>query len=255
MELSQVFSALIGACFGALGWLFVGLYINRRTAVVAARSATRAVFFELELNRANVELAETYGELLPLSRSAYEQLLPQLANLLSARDLSTVAAAYMSHIGYEQLRLPHDHPEEARRAALSGARDHSIFEKYFTEDAVDLYPQSGELIRGPANRRWIIENYPGSASQAPRIDQGSLETRPSDGFRVVAPTYVVVHVEGGGLRGTLTLRTTYPDQSVWWVIILYELRGERICKSTSFFAPEFPAPEWRAGHVERIPGR
>jgi hypothetical protein len=120
MELSQVFSALVGACFGALGWLFVGLYINRRTAVATARSATRAVFFELELNRANIELAETYGELLPLSRSAYEQLLPQLANLLAPADLATVASAYMSHIGYEQLRQSHEQPEEARSAALAG---------------------------------------------------------------------------------------------------------------------------------------
>lgn len=120
MEPSQVVSALIGACFGSLGWLFVGLYINRRTSLAGARNAARAVYFELELNRANVELAQRYGEQMPLSRSTYEQLLPQLATLLGAHDLQIVAAAYMSHVGYEQLRLPRDHPEEARRSALSG---------------------------------------------------------------------------------------------------------------------------------------
>ncbi|HZY48923.1 MAG TPA: hypothetical protein VFE64_04015 [Devosia sp.] len=120
MEPSQVLSALIGACFGSLGWLFVGLYINRRTSLASARNAARAVYFELELNRASLELAETYGELLPLSRSTYEQLLPQLANLLGAGDLSAIARAYMSHMGYEQLRQSRDHPDDARSAALSG---------------------------------------------------------------------------------------------------------------------------------------
>lgn len=120
MELNQLLSALIGACFGSLGWLFVGLYISRRTALASARSAARAVFFELELNRANVELARDYGELMPLSRSTYEQLLPQLASLLKAADLATIAAAYMSHIGYEQQRQTREHPPEVRAAALSG---------------------------------------------------------------------------------------------------------------------------------------
>ena len=120
MQFSQLISALLGACFGSLGWLFVGLYLNGRAARAGARNAARAVFFELELNRANVTVARTYGELMPLSRSAYEQLLPQLANLLTAADLSIVAAAYMSHIGYEQLRQSREHPQEARRAALSG---------------------------------------------------------------------------------------------------------------------------------------
>lgn len=120
MEPSQVVSALIGACFGSLGWLFVGLYINRRTSLQSARNAARAVYFELALNRASLELADTYGELLPLSRSTYEQLLPQLANLLRASDLATIAAAYMTHIGYEQLRQSRDHPHDARKAALAG---------------------------------------------------------------------------------------------------------------------------------------
>ncbi|MGN6057725.1 MAG: hypothetical protein ACTHOI_03990 [Sphingomicrobium sp.] len=149
-----------------------------------------------------------------------------------------------------------DHRLLAERIVTGmNAKDYSIFEKYFTEDAIDIYPQSGELVRGRANRRWIIENYPGSDPAAPRIEAASLETRPGDGFKVVAPTYAIVLVEGGGTRGTITLRTAYPDGSTWWIIILYELRADLICKSTTFFAPEFPPPEWRAGHVERMPAR
>ena len=120
MQTAQLLSALIGACFGSLGWLFVGLFLNGRVARASARNAARAVYFELELNRANVEVARSYGQLMPLSRSAYEQLLPQLANLLRVTDLSTVAAAYMSHIGYEQLRQSRDQPDSARTEALAG---------------------------------------------------------------------------------------------------------------------------------------
>jgi hypothetical protein len=120
MELTQILSGLVGACFGSLGWLFVGLYIQRRNNRFAARNAGRAVYFELESNRVAIELARDYNRLMPLSRSAYEQLLPQLAILLTAANLSKVAGAYMAHIGYEQLRQSADVPEDARRAALEG---------------------------------------------------------------------------------------------------------------------------------------
>jgi hypothetical protein len=120
MDITTLVPGLVGACVGSIGWLFVGLYINRRTGLAAARNAGRAVFFELELNRITVQLARDFGELMSLSRSTYEQLLPQLANLLRPADLSAVAAAYMAHIGYEQLRQPRDHPDDVRRAALTG---------------------------------------------------------------------------------------------------------------------------------------
>jgi hypothetical protein len=120
MDITTLVPGLVGACVGSIGWLFVGLYINKRTGLHLARNAGRAVFFELELNRVSVLLARDYGELMQLSRSTYEQLLPQLANLLKPGDLSTIAAAYMSHIGYEQLRQSRDQPADVRQAALSG---------------------------------------------------------------------------------------------------------------------------------------
>jgi hypothetical protein len=120
MDLAALVPGLVGAFVGSIGWLFVGLYINYRVGKAGARHAARAVYFEIELNRANIDVARSYGEMLPLSRAAYEQLLPQLANLLNVRDLSSVAAAYMSHIGYEQLRQSREHPQAARQEALSG---------------------------------------------------------------------------------------------------------------------------------------
>jgi hypothetical protein len=37
---------------------------------------------------------------------------------------------------------------------------------------------------------------------------------------------------------------------VWWVVTLYELRGELVAKSTAFFAPLFEAPAWRKQYTE-----
>jgi hypothetical protein len=133
--------------------------------------------------------------------------------------------------------------------------DFSIYDRHFTEDFVDEFPQSGEVTRGPANARWIIENYPQPADVGPQLDPTVMRLQSSDEVKVVAPTFSIVKLEGRGNEGTAVLRSGYPDGSIWWVIVLYQLRGDRICRSSTFFAPEFPAPEWRAAHVERAPGR
>jgi hypothetical protein len=51
--------------------------------------------------------------------------------------------------------------------------------------------------------------------------------------------------------GTAAFKARYPDGSVWWVIILYELRGDKVAKSTAFFAPTFDAPDWRKPYVDQ----
>ena len=116
-------------------------------------------------------------------------------------------------------------------------------------------PQSGERIRGQDNARWILQNYPGAADLPRSLDTEALLTQASDETKVVAPTFSIVTIEGRGNEGTTAFRGRYPDGSLWWIIILYQLRGDRICKTTTFYAPELPAPEWRAGHVERMSGR
>ena len=120
MELRQLVATVLGAFFGSMGWLLVGLFLSRRASRFVARNAARAVYFELDLNRVSVGLARDYGTFTPLSRSAYERLLPELATILGVKDLSVLAAAYMAHIGYEQMRQSREQSSEAREAALSG---------------------------------------------------------------------------------------------------------------------------------------
>ena len=82
------------------------------------------------------------------------------------------------------------------------------------------------------------------------VDMPSVRAAATDEHRVLAPLFTVVHVQGRGDAGTITLRNRYPDGTWWWIVIVYELRDGRIARSSLFFAPEFEAPEWRAEFAE-----
>ena len=120
MDLSVFAPAIVGAFFGALGWLLVGLFMARRQYARVAKNAGRAVYFELMMNRLSVEVALEYGAFAPLGRSSFDRLLPELATWLGPEDLRTVVEAYMSHVGYGQAATDADLPPEVRRQALSG---------------------------------------------------------------------------------------------------------------------------------------
>jgi ketosteroid isomerase-like protein len=119
-----------------------------------------------------------------------------------------------------------------------------------TEDCVQEYPQSGEVIRGRANFRAILEHYPQGLPER-AIDRPSLRVAVSDELRVVAPLYKVIRVEGAGNHGTYAMRSRYPDGSTWWVVGLYQVRDGKIANATVFFAQDFDAPAWRIPYVEQ----
>ncbi|HEV2011836.1 MAG TPA: hypothetical protein VGS17_12505, partial [Candidatus Limnocylindria bacterium] len=72
----------------------------------------------LLINRMNVVVARDYGSFVPLGRSTFDRLLPELATWLPAEPLQTVVGAYMGHAGYQSANSQHDAPLELRRAAL-----------------------------------------------------------------------------------------------------------------------------------------
>ena len=119
MELKDLLPGIIGSFVGVMGWLLVGLYIQRRQFMRQARNAAKAVYFELDVNRMVVAVALDHGSFTPLNRSSFERLLPELATLLSAVDLKSVVGAYMAHAGYEQLSAAADLPAQVRRRALT----------------------------------------------------------------------------------------------------------------------------------------
>ena len=117
-ELDRFLPGILGAVVGVVGWLLVGVYMQRRQFARQAMNAGRAVYFELLINRMNVVVARDFGSFLPLGRSSFDRLLPELATWLPAEPLQTVVGAYMGHAGYESARSQQDAPAELRRAAL-----------------------------------------------------------------------------------------------------------------------------------------
>lgn len=113
------------------------------------------------------------------------------------------------------------------------------------EDAVLEYPQSGEVFRGLKNIRGQFENYPDMDPAGSDVAEVI-----GDDTYALTPSFMVVRVEGTGLKGTALLRIRYADASQWWGLNLFELRDGRIARSRTFFAPDFEPPEWRAPYRE-----
>ncbi|HYI21898.1 MAG TPA: hypothetical protein VEX62_04595 [Candidatus Limnocylindrales bacterium] len=115
MDLERLLPLLIGAVFGALGWLVVGMYLSRRQNERQARSSARAVYFELVMNQIDIDVAASHGVYGTLRRGAFDRLLPELATWLEPDELETIVRAYMSHAGYDQAQR-----DEALPAAVKG---------------------------------------------------------------------------------------------------------------------------------------
>lgn len=118
MDWRDLLPGVIGSFVGVMGWLVVGIYIQRRQFMRQARNAAKAVYFELDVNRSTVAVAHDHGLFTGLDRSSFERLLPELATLLGAAELRIVVDAYKTHAGYRQLASQDDLPAEVRRAAL-----------------------------------------------------------------------------------------------------------------------------------------
>lgn len=125
--------------------------------------------------------------------------------------------------------------------------DWERFGEIFHKDAVLEYPQSREVFLG-------LDNITGQFAKYPEMGIGTSELHEIIGATTYAltPSYTVIAIKGSGDHGTAVIRVQYPDGSWWWVLNLYELEGERIKRSRSFFAPDFEAPDWRAPYRDPL---
>jgi hypothetical protein len=134
-----------------------------------------------------------------------------------------------------------------RYARAMTAREWSTAASLLADDFVEDYPQSGERIEGRQNYLAVIENYPGE------ISAGSVAPDPEvvggEEQWVMTPAFTPLRIEGTGDRYTVILSARYPDQSEWFIVSLVTLRGDRIARARTFFAPMFPAAEWRRPYV------
>lgn len=131
------------------------------------------------------------------------------------------------------------------------ASDLDRAEQYLADDLVEDYPQSGERIRGRANRRAVIENYPGRAERD--FAPGKVGTVVGDDRWVMTPSMTLLRLNGSGERFTATGQIRYPNGELWHVIQLIEMHGGKIAKMTTYFAAPFEAAAYRAKFVERMP--
>lgn len=120
------------------------------------------------------------------------------------------------------------HPTiDAFVAALNG-RDLEALERLFTEDIIIEWPQSGERIRGGANRREIYRRFPALPVVSPR------------------------RVSGEGAFWVLEADFAYDNGETYQGVFLFVLRAGRIAREVGYWTKPFPAPPWRAAWVERI---
>ena len=99
--------------------------------------------------------------------------------------------------------MPFDHQAVAARMVESfNSNDFSIIDELYTDDVVDEYPQSGEVCRGRANLRAILEHIPGEASER-GPDPETLRVSASDEHRIIPPLFTVVKVRGVATRARL----------------------------------------------------
>jgi ketosteroid isomerase-like protein len=112
--------------------------------------------------------------------------------------------------------------------AAINARDLQALDKVFTQDVVMEWPQSGERIRGEANRREIYSRFPSLPTVTPR------------------------RVTGSGDMWVLEATLDYGDGDPYQGVFIFKLRDARIAQEIAYWSKPFPAPDWRAPWIERM---
>jgi ketosteroid isomerase-like protein len=128
--------------------------------------------------------------------------------------------------------------------------DYESLRELMHPDVVHEMPQSGERVRGIDNVIATFTNRPGRLGP----DLASARVVEKEPRYVMTPTFNIVRVEGAEEIFTVYSRTRYPDGSDWYFVALVTVHDGKIAKDVAFFAPCYPAPEWRAPWVEPLDG-
>lgn len=114
-----------------------------------------------------------------------------------------------------------------RHWLASAAGDQVVEHEIYHDDAVCVYPQSGEVIHGRHNLLALRSHHPGKPS----------------GF-------TVRRIAGEGSLWITEYTIDYGGKSAYTVSIM-EFQGIKVARETQYFADPFDAPAWRAQWVER----
>jgi len=135
-----------------------------------------------------------------------------------------------------------------RWARALGSMDSDQVEPLVHDDIEDFYPQSGERVVGKANLRAIRENYPGADET--NIGGEFTAMVGSDESWVMGPSFNITHITGSGDSFAIAGTISYPDGTTWHVAQFIRVKDGKIWRLTSYFAPPFEPPAWRAQWVE-----
>ena len=132
--------------------------------------------------------------------------------------------------------------------------DLDAIDALLADDVIEEYPQSGERMRGKANRRAVYEYYPREG--APIVEYAPLIERVvgNEDRWVMTSNQSLVRIVGMGDRYTVIGLVKYPNGEVWHGIQIVELRDLKVVKITSYFAAPFEPATWRAKWVEPMSG-
>ena len=92
-------------------------------------------------------------------------------------------------------------------------------------DWVCEWPQSGERVRGSANDRAIMENWPGG-----RPSDLSVRVVGSEDQWVATPFNTIHRVVGSGDFWFADGTSAYPDGSTWFISALIQLRAGKVSR-------------------------
>jgi len=105
--------------------------------------------------------------------------------------------------------------------AAFNERRFADFSTYVTEDVVESYPQSGEMLRGRSAQKAFHEAFP------------------------IPPTFTIRNILRDGDLAVVETDEGYPDGSAWKTVFILELREGLIARMTMYFGEPFAAPAWR----------
>jgi ketosteroid isomerase-like protein len=107
------------------------------------------------------------------------------------------------------------------------AKNPDVMNELFSDDSVMSYPQSGEIIRGAANRQGVYRTGSGLPSIAP--------------YRTIASGDIVV----------TEAILTYGADDRYNTVFIFECSDGKIVRETAYWSKPFPAAESRAAWVEK----
>jgi SnoaL-like domain len=107
------------------------------------------------------------------------------------------------------------------------AKNPDVMNEVFTDDSVMTYPQSGEVIRGAANRQAVYTAIPGLPSIAP--------------YRTTSSGDIVV----------TEAILDYGEDDIYNTVFIFECRVGKIVRETAYWSKPFPPAEWRSAWVEK----